>query len=393
MNIGIVVDNEFFNDIRVRTEAEILRNAGHNVSVLRLQFSENSLHDSKDFSVHSIRISRKKKDFIYATMNWNSAYENIWTREISKFIKSDKLEALHVHDLYMAKASRNGISRSGNKVKLILDLHENYPYAIQLYEWATKFPRNLLVRPQKWLLKEREYLSYADKIIVLSDYFANHLSEKHNISTEKFTVYPNVPDISYFDSFKVNRDILVKEDKITLFYFGAVAKRRGIYLLIEGFKRLKMKFNNLELLIIGPVDKKDKNKFHSLIDDRKDIIHYEWKDMSEFPSYVSYSDICVSPLEKNPQHESGVANKVYQYMLFEKPLLVSNCGPQEELVEKANAGLVYTHDSIEDFVDKAVVLIKNPEFREKLGTNGKNIITTYYNIDIFEKSLLELFKN
>lgn len=392
MNIGIVVDNEFFSDIRVRTEAEILRKAGNKVSVLRLQFSENKLQDNEGFAVHSIRITRKKKDFIYATMNWNPTYEKLWAREISKFIETEKLEAIHVHDLYMAKASKNGIIRSTNKVKLILDLHENYPYAIQLYEWATKFPRNILVQPKKWLSKEREYLSYADNIIVLSDYFANHLSEKHNISKNKFTVYPNVPNINYFDSFKVNKDILDKKDKITLFYFGAVAKRRGIYLLIEGFEKLKKKFQNLELLIIGPVDKKDKDKFYSIISDRSDVIHYDWKEMSEFPSYVSYSDICVSPLEKNPQHESGVANKVFQYMLFEKPLLVSNCGPQKELVEKSNAGLVYIHDSVNDFVKKAEALITNKDLREHLGENGKKNIEEYYNVDKFEKSLLNLFQ-
>ena len=391
MRIGVVVDNEFFTDIRVRTEVEILKNAGHKVFVLHLQFSDKTDNHIDGVSTHSIKISRKKKDFIYATMNWNPSYENLWSGEISKFINVNNIEALHVHDLYMAKSARKGIDGSDNNISLTLDLHENYPFAIQLYEWATKFPRNLIVQPKKWLSKEKEYLLYADKIVVLSDYFANLLSKKYSIDFSKFVVYPNVPNINYFDGFEINKSILNKADKITMFYFGAVAKRRGIYVMLEGFNKLKEEIKNIELLIIGPVDKKDKDKFYSIVNNSADVIHYEWKDMSEFPSFVSYSDICVSPLEKNPHHESGVANKVYQYMLFGKPVLVSNCKPQSELIESTESGLVFEHDSVTDFVDKSKTLLSNPEMCVKMGENGKKAIISNYNMENYSQKLLEIY--
>ncbi|MCK5782051.1 MAG: glycosyltransferase [Flavobacteriales bacterium] len=392
MKIGVVVDNEFFTDIRVRTEVDILKNAGHEVFVLHLMFETSKKVNVEGIETKAISIERKKKDFIYATMNWNPSYEKLWSSNITEFINNYNLDVLHVHDLYMAKCSRKGIEKSKRNIDLTLDLHENYPYAIQLYEWATKFPRNLLVQPNKWLKKEREYLKYADKIVVLSDYFANYLSQKFNINRDKFVVYPNVPNIDYFASFDINKSILDKGDKVTLFYFGAVAKRRGIYTMIEGYKLLKKDNDKLQLLIIGPVDKKDKAKFNSLIKSEKDIIHYEWKDMSDFPSYVYYSDICISPLEKNPQHESGVANKVYQYMLYSKPVVVSNCGPQSDLIESTNSGLVYKHDSVKDFVSKTKLLIDNSNLREDYGENGREAIYNKYNVKFFDKYLLGLYK-
>ena len=392
MKIGVVVDNEFFTDIRVRTEVDILKNAGHEVFVLHLMFETSKKVNVEGIETKAISIERKKKDFIYATMNWNPSYEKLWSSNITEFINNYNLDVLHVHDLYMAKCSRKGIEKSKRNIDLTLDLHENYPYAIQLYEWATKFPRNLLVQPNKWLKKEREYLKYADKIVVLSDYFANYLSQKFNINRDKFVVYPNVPNIDYFASFDINKSILDKGDKVTLFYFGAVAKRRGIYTMIEGYKLLKKDNDKLQLLVIGPVDKKDKAKFNSLIKSEKDIIHYEWKDMSDFPSYVYYSDICISPLEKNPQHESGVANKVYQYMLYSKPVVVSNCGPQSDLIESTNSGLVYKHDSVKDFVSKTKLLIDNSNLREDYGENGREAIYNKYNVKFFDKYLLGLYK-
>lgn len=393
MRIGVVVDNEFFEDIRVRTEVEILKNAGHEVFVLHLLFDGSVRKFIDGVQTHAVKINRKKKDLIYATMNWNPMYERLWQDEIESFIWETRIEALHVHDLYLAKAARKGVEMQPNHIPITLDLHENYPYAIQLYEWATKFPRNILVQPNKWLSKEKEYLSYADKIVVLSDFFADFLSEKNNIDRSKFTVYPNVPNINFFDGFAIDENILDKGIKITLFYFGMVAKRRGIYILLEGFKELKKEFSNLELLIIGPVDKKDKVRFYSLIDNEEDIIHYEWKDMSDFPSYVSYSDICISPLEKNPQHESGVANKVFQYMLYGKPVMVSNCGPQAVLVESTNSGLVYKHDSITDFISKTKEMISDSDKRSEMGTKGKEAIIANYNMENYSRKFLELYNS
>ena len=161
--------------------------------------------------------------------------------------------------------------------------------------------------------------------------------------------------------------------------------------MLEGFNKLKKEIKNIELLIIGPVDKKDKDKFYSIVNKSTDVIHYEWKDMSEFPSFVSYSDICVSPLEKNPHHESGVANKVYQYMLFGKPVLVSNCKPQSELIESTESGLVFEHDSVTDFVDKSKTLLSNPEMCVKMGENGKKAIISNYNMENYSQKLLEIY--
>jgi glycosyltransferase involved in cell wall biosynthesis len=393
MKIGVVVDNEFFTDVRVLTEVEILKNGGHEVFVLHLSFPNSPSKNIEGVKTTAIPIQRKKKDFVYATMNWNPTYENLWIDNISKFIDDNNIEALHVHDLYMAKSGRLGIEKSKKKIDLTLDLHENYPHAIQLYEWATKFPRNLLVQPKKWLKKEKEYLLYGDKIVVLSDFFANQLSDKYSIDKSRFVVYPNVPNVSFFDGLEIDNNILDKGNKITLFYFGVVARRRGIYTLLDGYEKLKKEFSNLELLIIGPVDKNDKEKLASRIENTDDVIHYPWKDMAEFPSYVSYSDICVSPLEKNPQHESGVANKVYQYMLFGKPVLVSNCGPQEELVETTKCGLVFNHDSVSDFIDKARTLILNREELVIMGENGRNAIIKKYNMDNYSLKFLELYSN
>ena len=80
---------------------------------------------------------------------------------------------------------------------MILDLHENYPYAVTTYNWTKGTLRSLISQPLKWQLKEKEYLGYADRIIVLSEEFRDTLIERYpGIPATRFLPLPNVPDLA-----------------------------------------------------------------------------------------------------------------------------------------------------------------------------------------------------
>ena len=43
--------------------------------------------------------------------------------------------------------------------------------------------------------------------------------------------------------------------------------------------------------------------------------------MSELLTYLNISEICLSLISKNKQHESGVANKIFQYIYGAKTII------------------------------------------------------------------------
>jgi glycosyltransferase involved in cell wall biosynthesis len=49
-------------------------------------------------------------------------------------------------------------------------------------------------------------------------------------------------------------------------------------------------------------------------------------------------------------------NKVYDYMAFRKPVLVSDCRPMKRLVETHRCGLVFRSQDAEDLVEKVLQL-------------------------------------
>lgn len=393
MNIGVVVDNDFNSDVRVRKEVSILQKEGFNVHVLCFAFDKKTYSDIEGIKIQRIKMKKRIKNVIFFFFNRFPLYEYIWKNKIRKFIVDNSIEILHVHDLYMSKSAYLGVKLSKLNVKIVLDLHENYPIAIQSYNWTRGTLRNFISKPKAWLKKEGEYLKYASKVIVLSDYFKKDLLLRYNfLNSNDIIPFPNVIDISLFESFKIDNTIK-KSEKVTLFYFGAVAERRGIFETLEAFRLELVEGLNIELLIVGPVDKADRARFFNAINhyELKSFITYiPWIDISELVTYLSIIDICLSPLIKNPQHESGVANKIYQYMYGGKPIIVSDCKPQKELIESFDCGLVYSTQI--EFRACIKTLVNDQKLREKLGKNGLHQLYLKYDDRNYEEILLSIYK-
>ena len=396
MKIGIVVDNELNNDIRVLREIGILEEEGLNIHVLCFGFLKTYPLPVNGITVTRISIPRKLKDIMFFLLNTIPVYEWLWKSRIRKFIINNDLEFLHVHDLYMARAAYRGIKKSGKKIPLILDLHENYPFTVTTYNWTKGFFRKLVSRPEAWKKKECEYLGYADRLIVLSSDFRDTLLMQYpELAADSFSVVPNVPNLSQpeYNIKKKAANPFTQEFPI-IFYYGVIAERRGIFDALRVFISLVKENQPVNFLLIGPVDKKDKPLFSELtgMDILTDRLHYiPWIEWHDFPQYCALSDICIAPFHKNPQHESGVANKIYDYMLAGKPIVASNCRPQQNLIEKHNCGLIF--ENMTGFHDSIVRLLNDKRLREEMGENGRMAILNEYHSEIFKKNLISLYKN
>jgi glycosyltransferase involved in cell wall biosynthesis len=394
MKIGIVVDNELNNDIRVLREIGLLKEQGFEIFVLCFGFVATYKDPVEQIHITRINIPKKIKDILFFMFNTIPLYEWFWAAKIKKFIIHNNVEYLHVHDLYMSRAAYKGIRKTNLKIPLILDLHENYPYTVRTYNWTKGFFRNLISRPADWEIKEHDYLSYADRIIVLSSDFRDVLLKKyHELEEDRFVVLPNVPDLSqpeYQSKGVVNNPF--KQGFPVIFYYGVIAERRGIFDTLKVFINLIEEGCFVNFLLIGPVDKKDYSLFSQIVESDllKDRIHYiPWIDMKDFPSYLEISDICLAPFHKNPQHESGVANKIYDYMLGGKPVIASNCKPQQILIEKHNCGLIF--NNTEEFHDAIIKLLNDKPLREEMGENGRRAIMKEYNTELIKENLISLY--
>lgn len=395
MTIGMVVDNELMGDTRVLNEARALIRMGYIVKVLCLNFGTYPARQQVDgITVIRKTLKKKWKDRWFFFINLLPVYNWLWKKWIKSFLKLERVEILHAHDLYMAKPANRARKLYG--IPLVIDLHENFPAAIEGYRWAMKFPHRIFTRPQVWRSKEFSYLNLTDGIVALSDHFQGDLIKQYPALKKKsWAVYPNVPDIEKFKGYAINNNLPGKQEYPVIFYFGGIAARRGVFTTFEALRILLRENIKVKLLLIGPVDKAEMPRFKSYLKD-KDIedyiIYHPWRDISELPSFIAASEICLSPIVKNAQHESGIANKVFQYMLFSRPVVVSDCRPQKTLVDKNKCGVSFESKNPDDLAEKIKYLLANPEESRAMGERGRKAILAEFNSNIKAEGLVQLYK-
>jgi len=392
--IGFVVDNEFSNDPRVTNEANLLFSNGFEVHVLCFNFGNhpNETEVINGIHVHRLTISRKTKNLLFGSFNTFPFYTNYWTKHIKAFIKLTKVTAIHVHDIYMVPA---GAKATEKKIPLIADLHENFAEAVLNYKWTKKPIQNFLFKPKKWKTLEPSLLEMADFLIVLSESYKNELSSKYDfLQPKNLIVYPNVPNLNTLFDYPIHQPKDIDSENFNLLYFGVVAERRGILTCMKAMRTLRKSIPNCKLILIGPINKSEEVDLEELIDDAelKDVIlHIPWLDIKHLPSYLLKADVCLSPIHKSKQHDIGIANKLFQYMAFAKPIVASNSVAQMEMIEQENCGLIFLSDDHLDLAEKVLWLHDNPKESEQLGMNGKKAAVSKYNHITQGKSLIDLY--
>lgn len=391
MKIGVVVDNDFVNDGRVSKEVSILKEY-YNVSILCLSSHKNG--DSQNDKLDVIYLNKFAYRILFGLSSWLPVYKWIWEYRIRKFIENNELEILHVHDLYMVESAAPAIASFKQDIKLIVDLHENFPASIVTQGWTKGYLRRILSRPHLWAIKEKELLKQVDRIIALSEDYKQDLVQRYTfLSADNIFVFPNIIDFKRFSGFKINEH-KTRDDRITFLYFGVVGERRGIFDTLEVFERALKIHKNILLRIIGPVDRADRKKFNWWLEKETliDSLEYiPWIPLDELPTELNRVDVCLAPFHNNDQHNSGVANKIFQYMYAEKALIVSDCKPQKDLILEAKCGLVFA--SSQNYLGCILKLISDPLLRSSLSQAGKKFLHKHYDTESHSNQLLAVYNS
>ena len=145
-------------------------------------------------------------------------------------------------------------------------------------------------------------------------------------------------------------------------YLGDTGARRGLLTVLESLKYLIPSIPNIKVLIVGSSKEDYINENYVSEHNYKDYVEFAgWQNFELFQSFIIASDIGICPLHKNIHHDTTFANKIFQYMAFGKPIVVSNCTSQEKIVEDYTCGLVFKEKDSKDFADKVLSIALDPD--------------------------------
>jgi len=385
MKILMVLDHEFPPDIRVENEIEALIKSGNEVHVACFTMKDASLEDKYAGAViHRKPISKFTHKTSVGALRF-PFYFNFWRSFLDKLSKTNTFDAIHIHDLPLAKVGYEFAKK--HNIKLTIDLHENWPALLDISTHTKSLLGRFLSNTIQWKKYEINYCNLADNVIVVVGEAKERL-KNIGINPDKITVVSNTLNTKHFDLTDEKPD----NNYFTLLYAGGINKHRGLQYVIKGLVHLKETKIPIRVQILGTGSYVDYLKELAKTEGVEKMVDFAgWKPYTEMILYVGRADICLIPHVKNDHTDSTIPHKLFQYMYAGKPVIVSNCLPIERVVNETKSGLIYKFDKPEEFASSVKKLMENTESIKQFSESGKNIVIENYTWDMDSQLLNQIY--
>jgi glycosyltransferase involved in cell wall biosynthesis len=375
MKILMVLDHEFPPDIRVENEIDSLHKGGHKIHIAC--FTRNNgeaLEQTSTCVIHRKRISAflYKSSVACLTLPLYFAY---WRKFVKDILTRYAFDAIHIHDLPLARIGLEVKRRHG--IKFILDLHENWPAFVAAADHTNTLAGKIVSPVKLWVSYERAMVSRADWVVAVVEEMRDRLAANGG-DPDKIIVVPNTLRIGEYPE----SDRIPDTDNIVLLYSGGIDNQRGLHIPIEAMPQIIREQPNVRLWLVG------KGSFENKLKERVEqlklsgyVVFWGWQNPAAMYTLIQQAHIAIIPYLRTVQTDCSSPNKLFQYMYAGKPILASNCTSVKRILDETKSGLCYEHNIPHDFSAKAIELARNAPERMQMGKNGKASVLKKYNWD------------
>ena len=391
MKVLMILDEEFPPDVRVEKEIRALERNGHQIYLLTYTRKDKSLTDSYNSAiVKRIVVSKLMYKFKALALVF-PFYFNFWKKFIESEIEKNDFDVIHIHDLTLVSTVLK-IGRKHN-IPVIGDYHENRPEIMKLYDHVKSFPGNILISVNKWQKFQAKYSNLLDRLILVTKEAKDYYIKNFGLEEKKVFVVPNYADLDNLSKFKIDDKIARKySNKFMLVYFGDTGSRRGTITVLETALELQndIKNNDVHFVIIG--DSREQSKLEDKVIELKlkNVELTGYMPIEKAVSYFSAADAGLCPFLRNIHHDTTYSNKMFQYMAFGKPVIVSNCPSQANLVKENNCGLVFTAGDSKMLKQK-IIDLKNKKTYKELSDNSLVCVKDKFNTSVADNELIKVY--
>lgn len=386
-----------YPDIRVEKEVNSLLKKGYSITIMAANDgSQAEITTEENLTIyrpHEWSYSYLWTGFHYF---WGSInFVNKWVlKKCREYISDKHFDVIHVHDLRLVKVGVL-LAKQFN-MKVIADLHENYPAAIKSYVMDNSIKsiirRYSVDRYSRWVAYEKQILQEVDAVIAVVDEAKTRIVRDCKISPEKVYVVSNTESMNSFG--KMSIDTAVADNykgKFVISYIGGVDFHRGLDTVVKAMPQILKKKTNAILLIVGGKDDHCERSLKALAKScgvEEEVRFLGRIPFSQVPSYIAASDVGIISQFASEHANYTVPHKLFQYMVLGKPVIVSDCYPLKRIVSEYDCGLVFkSNDSV-----SLGECFTNPIDSNRLGTNALRAVKEKYNWEGDESNLLCLYE-
>ena len=377
MNLGMVLNAPYPPDMRVKKETDALVKAGIKVCLLCLR-KEGQAYEEEVNGISITRIDAGKNNFQLAirdvVMSVTFRHPE-FMKAIPAWATKNNVGVIHVHDLPLAGTAL--ALKKKLSLRIVVDLHENYPEALRTwFEWKkgliVRLKNTLFMNPDRWTRHERTAVRKADHVIAVVDEMKNRIISQHGVDPDKILVISNTEDKSFLNQ---PSDPAVYKDfqgKFRILYSGGIGPHRGVDTVIEGMKYLKA-YPDIVFIVIGSGSADVMRHLHNLValhGVEKQVFFLGYQPFQQFYSFMHYADVNIIPHKSNAHTDNTVPHKLFQAMMSSRPVVVSSSDPLRRIVSSTNSGLVFEAGNPEDLASVIKRLYEDRNLRNELAANG-----------------------
>ena len=268
--------------------------------------------------------------------------------------------------------------------RLIYDAHE--------YETERHQFKGLRKRIAK--ITEKVMIKYCDKVIVVSVAIANEYKRLYP-TLSKPSVVLNVPMYREHQKTNLFREELGISNNANIFlYQGALNFGRGIELVIETFSAIYRNNtcdeNSEEVVVVFMGYGELEDHIKKVAKSHPNIYFKSAVPPSQLLEYTASADFGIFMAQNiSLSYYYALPNKIFEYIMADLPVLVTNFPEMGKVVKENNIGLIISKNSIVGLKESICsILNKN---RDEF-TYGLQMVKRKYNWEEQEKILIELYR-
>ena len=317
----------------------------------------------------------------------------LWARAIRRTCQHQRIDMIVVREFLLVLLTRMVVPR---RIPLVLDMAENFIAIAQIEppppRWSQRLARHLVVsRLGRWL--ERRSCQVADGVLVVTEENKERLVGL-GIPPGKVFVFHSVPIPAQM---RTEAADLAKwgidTNDVLVVYLGDMDFMRGIPVVIRAAAHLKRQGARTHFLLMGD---------HGRNSEVAELVHQlglesEVTLTGHIPfhdglAYIASADVGLVPYLRCEHADTTIPNKLFDYMYYGKPVVVSDARPLARIVRNHDCGLVFRSGDDVDLARQLQKLAVQPELRQRLGANGRHALENQYRWDHYEEQLCQFLK-
>ncbi len=222
----------------------------------------------------------------------------------------------------------------------------------------------------------------ADRIVVVTPAFREHLLRRWRVPEEKIAVVENGVETDLFAPSTSTANDALRRDlgaqgKFLASYIGTMGNAHGLEALLDAAAQLQ---HNTDVLFLLLGEGAEKERIKTLAQSRglTNVRFLDQQPREKIPAYISASDACLVLLKKTDIFKTVIPTKMLEFMSCARPVILGVDGQARQIMEEAGAGIVIEPENAEALVAAIGQLSANRQLGFELGQKGREHILKHF---------------